>query len=94
MNDHPNRLSSSFFFCLNFSALPSQQFHASGAQDLPPPLRGGGANLVNIILDPFCGNGAMGVAAVVNGRKFVGVEYNPDRARSAELAMEEINRIL
>ena len=46
------------------------------------------------ILDPFCGNGAMGVAAVVNGRKFVGVEYNPDRARSAELAMEEINRIL
>ena len=48
----------------------------------------------DMILDPFCGNGAMGVAAVVNNRKFVGVEFNPDRARSAELALEEINRIL
>ena len=40
------------------------------------------------ILDPFCGNGASGVAAIVNGRSFVGVEYNQDRARSAELALE------
>ena len=46
------------------------------------------------ILDPFCGNGAMGVAAIVNGRQFVGVEYNQDRARSAELALEEMSRIL
>ena len=36
----------------------------------------------------------MGVAAIVNQRKFIGVEFNPDRARTAQLALEEMNRIL
>lgn len=47
-----------------------------------------------IILDPFCGNGASGVASILNGRKFVGVEYNADRARSAQLALEEISEVI
>jgi DNA modification methylase len=45
----------------------------------------------DVILDPFCGSGQMGVAAVINDRRFVGVEYNADRARTAELAMQEMD---
>jgi hypothetical protein len=46
------------------------------------------------ILDPFCGTGAMGVAARLLGRNFVGVEFNADRARGAQLAIEEIDNYL
>ena len=46
------------------------------------------------ILDPFCGTGAMGVAARLLGRNFVGVEFNADRARGAQLAIEEIDAYL
>ena len=35
------------------------------------------------ILDPFCGTGAMGVAARLLGRNFVGVEFNADSKRSS-----------
>ena len=99
----PHRL----FNCDPISTKVVEQFGAPGNDGLNNLLSGNQASvsfynfLVQVfsdsgdtILDPFCGNGAMGVAAIVNGRKFVGVEYNPDRARSAELAMEEINRIL
>ena len=52
------------------------------------------SNSGDVILDPFCGAGAMGVAAILNKRRFVGVEYNADRARSAELALEEITNFI
>jgi len=48
----------------------------------------------DLILDPFAGAGAMAVASVINGRKYVGVEYNADRARGAQLACEEIEKVL
>lgn len=32
----------------------------------------------SLILDPFCGSGTTGVAAVANGRKFVGIDNNMD----------------
>ena len=46
------------------------------------------------ILDPFCGTGAMGVAARLLGRNYVGVEFNADRARGAQLAIEEMDNYL
>jgi DNA modification methylase len=36
----------------------------------------------------------MGVAARLLGRNFVGVEFNADRARGAQLAIEEIDNYL
>jgi DNA modification methylase len=31
-----------------------------------------------VVLDPFCGSGTTGAVAVGNGRRFIGIELNPD----------------
>jgi DNA modification methylase len=41
------------------------------------------------ILDPFCGSGTTGVAAVQLGRRFIGVEIDPGYAK---IATERIDR--
>ena len=40
------------------------------------------------ILDPFCGSGSTGVAAIREGFKFVGIELNPDYAEIARRRIE------
>jgi DNA modification methylase len=37
----------------------------------------------DLILDPFCGSGTVGVVALRHGRKFVGIELNPEYAEMA-----------
>jgi modification methylase len=41
----------------------------------------------DIILDPFCGSGTTGVAAIRLGRRFIGIEREP---KWAELSRERI----
>lgn len=41
------------------------------------------SNLGDTILDPFCGSGAIGLAAVLLGRNYVGVELNAARVEDA-----------
>lgn len=36
------------------------------------------------VLDPFCGSGSTGKAAVMEGFQFVGIELNPEYAAIAE----------
>jgi DNA modification methylase len=43
----------------------------------------GGSRERDLVLDPFAGAGTTGVAAVQNGRKFIGVELNPDYVKMA-----------
>jgi DNA modification methylase len=38
----------------------------------------------SIILDPFCGSGTTGMVALRHGRKFIGLELNPEYVKMAE----------
>jgi site-specific DNA-methyltransferase (adenine-specific) len=42
------------------------------------------------ILDPFCGSGTTGVAALHNGRKFIGIDSNEIYLR--DLALPRLNK--
>ena len=37
----------------------------------------------DLVLDPFCGSGTTGVAAIESGRQFIGIELNPQFAKAA-----------
>lgn len=43
----------------------------------------GGSRERDLVLDPFAGAGTTGVAAIQNGRKFIGVELNPEYVKMA-----------
>lgn len=53
--------------------------------DLIEPCILAGSKVGDIVLDPFMGAGTTGVAAVKNGRRWVGCELNPEYADMAEL---------
>ncbi len=46
-------------------------------------------NKNDLILDPFMGSGTTGVAAVANGRKFIGIEISPEYFEIAKERMEK-----
>lgn len=46
------------------------------------------------ILDPFCGIGCVGAAALIWGRNFEGIEFNPSRSVIAENSMDKIMQFL
>lgn len=43
----------------------------------------------DLILDPFCGSGSTGVAAIKMGRQFIGIEIDPDHAEVARRRISE-----
>ena len=45
-----------------------------------------------VVLDPFCGSGSTGVAAVAKGREFIGFEISPDYAAIANERLELVER--
>jgi 16S rRNA G966 N2-methylase RsmD len=56
----------------------------------------GGEPVPCTVLDPFCGSGTTGEAALRLGRKFIGVELNPKyvelaRKRLASVSMDKID---
>lgn len=44
-----------------------------------------------IVLDPFAGSGTTGVAAVLQGRRFVGIEMSPNYADTARRRLAELD---
>jgi len=59
-------------------------------EELVTPCVLAGSEEGDLILDPFAGSGTVGVVALRHGRRFVGVELNPDYA---ELANERIRSV-
>jgi len=44
----------------------------------------------DLVLDPFCGTGTTGVAAVTQGRRFIGIDVDPEALEVARQRLEEI----
>ncbi len=44
-----------------------------------------------VVLDPFCGSGTTGVAAVAHGRSFVGIEREPAFVDLARRRLESVD---
>ena len=43
-----------------------------------------------IILDPFCGSGTTGVAALKNGRNFIGIDFEEEYLELTKRRLEKI----
>jgi site-specific DNA-methyltransferase (adenine-specific) len=43
----------------------------------------------DIILDPYCGSGTTGVACIMRGRRFIGIERDPKHAETARKRLSE-----
>lgn len=48
----------------------------------------------DIVFDPFMGVGSVGVAALRNKRKFIGVEINPTYFEAAKKRIETLQAVL
>jgi len=57
--------------------------------DLPTRCIKAGCKPGGVVLDPFCGTGTTGLAALSLGRQFIGIELNP---AFAALAAERLSR--
>ena len=63
--------------------------------DLLRRITAASTNKGNIILDPFTGSSTTGLAAVVNGRKFIGIDTEKKYLDlSVERFKEQLNRLL
>ena len=47
----------------------------------------------DIVLDPFCGVGTVGVSATRNGRDFIGIEISEDYLKVAEKRINEVKKM-
>jgi site-specific DNA-methyltransferase (adenine-specific) len=54
------------------------------------PIVGCASDPGDLVLDPFCGSATTGVAAVTSGRRFLGIERNPEFARLARLRLKGV----
>lgn len=51
-----------------------------------------GSRSKDVILDPYCGSGTTGVAAVTTNRKFFGAELDPEYADTAKARIRYANK--
>jgi len=66
------------------------QHIAAFPEELPRVCILAGSELGDIVLDPFVGSGSCGVAAVLNGREFIGIDLFEDYAKSAEQRLRAV----
>jgi DNA modification methylase len=67
-----------------FSSQPVSDLHfATYCIELPELCLRAGCPEGGVVLDPFAGSGTTGLACLKNGRRFIGIELNPDYIRIA-----------
>lgn len=71
------------FWVIATQPYPGAHF-ATFPEAIPERCIKAGSRAGDTVLDPFCGSGTTGVAAVKLGRSFVGIELNPDYVAIAE----------
>jgi site-specific DNA-methyltransferase (cytosine-N4-specific) len=73
--------------------IPTQPFpeahFATFPEDLVKPCILAGSREGDTVLDPFCGSGTTGVVAARFGRKFIGIELNPEYVRMANRRIKQ-----
>ncbi len=69
------RISSQRFLGAHFATFPEK---------LVEPCILAGSRPGDLVLDPFCGSGTVGVVALRHGRRFIGIELNPEYAAMAK----------
>jgi site-specific DNA-methyltransferase (adenine-specific) len=47
-----------------------------------------------VVLDPFFGAGTTGVVAIKQGKKYIGIELNPEYIKIAEKRINSLNLLL
>ncbi len=52
-----------------------------------------GSKPEGIVLDPFSGSGTTGAVAIRNGRKYIGIEINPEYVELSKIRLEEAQRV-
>ena len=62
--------------------------YAVRTTDFVPGCTCGAGTTGSLILDPFCGSGTTGAVAVRLGRRFIGIELNPEYAAMSERRIE------
>ena len=50
------------------------------------------SNPGDLVVDPFCGSGSTGVAAIEEGRRFVGTDINPEYVALSKRRLDEAGR--
>ncbi len=74
----------------NITTQPYPDAHfATFPMEIPVRCIKAGSRNGDTVLDPFCGSGTTGVAALLLGRRFVGIELNEDYAAMAERRIEK-----
>lgn len=78
--------------------VPTQPFSEAHFAVYPPkliePCVLAGCPVGGTVLDPFCGSGTTGLVAVQLGRKFIGIELNPEYIKIAEKRLSDIQQRL
>ena len=68
--------------------------HLAIAGELQPTCQCGAGSHPGIVLDPFMGSGTTGVMAQKLGRKFIGIELNPEYEEMAERRINNVQPLL
>lgn len=69
-------------------SIPTRGFRGAHFATFPPNLAynavKAGCRPGGVVIDPFCGAASTGIAALMHGRRFLGIELNPDNVKLSQ----------